>query len=229
MKMKNIRYALAIAILSASAASSAQFNNSGSASSSSEVKAWKGLRFSYDKPFLGGDMSDEYDGFSKNGFSAGYEQAFKVSKPLPMFVQTGLDFNFSRFSDSSEDEYGSYEDKVTALSLSLPVNFVYAVRINNLLTFKPYTGFYMRFNVSGKLKSEYADVDGGEKESEKLDLFDKDDMGDDKWKRFQAGWQIGAALDISKFSIGLGYALDFNKIAEKLNTSRLMVKVGCNF
>ena len=46
--------------------------------------------------------------------------------------------------------------------------------------------------------------------------FDKDDVGEDgTWNRVQFGWQIGATLDINKFNVGIGYALDFNEIAEK--------------
>ena len=45
----------------------------------------------------------------------------------------------------------------------------------------------------------------------------------------QFGWQIGATLDISKFNVGIGYALDFNEITEKTKTSKFMVKLGYNF
>lgn len=54
-------------------------------------------------------------------------------------------------------------------------------------------------------------------------------MGDYAWNRCQVGWQIGATLDISKFNVGISYALDFNKLAEETKTSKLAVTVGCNF
>ena len=43
------------------------------------------------------------------------------------------------------------------------------------------------------------------------------------------GWQIGAGLNYKQFYVGLGYELDFIKIAEKVNTSNFYVGVGYNF
>lgn len=135
-------------------------------------------------------------------------------------------------SESYED-YGSEfetETSITTLGLTIPVNLVYGIGINDKLTIKPFTGFYLRANLMGKGKETYT-VDG-ESEDETFNLFDKDDMADaltDKWNRVQVGWQIGTTLDINKFNVGIGYALDFNEIAKKQKTSKFQVRLGYNF
>lgn len=242
--MKKFKCLLTAMLLGCSTMSFAQFMNGGgsSASSSSDVEAWKGLRFSYDRTFVNQDWEDA-DDMDMNGFSIGYEHAFKVAKKLPIFIQTGLDLNFARYKDDEseyDDYYGEsweYEDKITSLGLSIPVNFVYGVKINDMLAIKPYTGFYLRVNLMAKEKYTETWSDGTDSESEETEtnLFDEDEVKeaygskDWTWNRVQAGWQIGATLDISKFNVGIGYALDFNEITEKTKTSKFMVKLGYNF
>lgn len=202
------------------------------AQNSSDVASWKGVRFSYDHTFVNPDWEDAED-MDMNGFSIGYEQAFKVAKKLPLFIQTGAGINFARHKDSESDEGYSTEDKTSLLGLTIPVNVVYGVRLNDMLTLKPYTGFYVRVNLMGKNKvtTEWDDGYGDSgKEEEDANLFDKDEMGEDGvWNRCQFGWQIGAMLDISRFNVGIGYALDFNEISEKVKTGKFAVNVGYNF
>ena len=252
--MKKFKCLLTAMLLGCSTMSFAQFmNGSGSsASSSSDVEAWKGLRFSYHRVFTNHNFDDP-DDLDMNGFSVDYEHAFKVAKKLPLFIQTGIGINFSRHSDSeseSDEYYGytvGYESKnsITQLGLNIPINLVYGVKINEQLAIKPYTGFYLRVNLMAKEKeeftlnipSEFEDyIDRSDYEyDESYNLFDKDDVNelygsdDWKWNRVQFGWQIGATLDISKFNVGIGYALDFNEITEKTKTSKFMVKLGYNF
>ena len=215
--MKKFKCLLTAMFLGCSTMSFAQFMNGGGPSaSSSDVDAWKGLRFSYDRTFVRYDV-DGADNENGNGFTIGYEQAFKVSKKLPIFIQTGLDLNFARYK---EDE-GGFDSKTSHLGLSIPANFVYGVKINNVLAIKPYTGFYLRVNLMAKEK-----IDGYD---EKINLFDKDDVGDYTWNRVQGGWQIGTTLDVNEFNVGIGYAIDFNEIAEKTKASKFMIKLGWNF
>ena len=263
--MKKFKCLLTAMLLACSTASFAQFTNGGGgAGASSDVEAWKGLRFSYDRTFSKIDI-DGYDDEDYNGFSVGYEHAFKIAKKLPIFFQTGLNLNFARYSDSegdSEDYMGyniSWEDKssTNVLGLTIPLNFVYGVKINDMLAIKPYTGFYLRVNLMSKSKEEtkvgipselindmrdagltqeYIDdavayinegFDAGEEEYNNFD--EKDVTKEGKWNRCQFGWQIGATLDINQFNVGIGYALDFNEIAEKTKTSKFAVTVGYNF
>ena len=77
--------------------------------------------------------------------------------------------------------------------------------------------------------SQYVDASDCEWD-EDYNNFDKDDVGEDgTWNRVQFGWQIGATLDINKFNVGIGYALDFNEIAEKTKCGIFSARLGFNF
>lgn len=244
--MKKFKYLLTAMLLGCSTMSFAQFMNGGGSSSSSDVEAWKGLRVSYDRTFVNQDWENPED-MDMNGFTVGYEHAFKIAKKLPIFFQTGLDFSFARHSeeDSDSEDFGGYEyswedkTKTTVMGLTIPLNFVYGVKINDALAIKPYTGFYFRVNVSAKEKYEFSDSEGNDNE-ETISWFDKKDVADyyeidekdaedATWNRCQFGWQIGATLDINQFNVGIGYALDFNEISEKVKTSKFAVRLGYNF
>lgn len=245
--MKKIKYCLSMMLLACSTMSFAQFSNGGgSKSSAADTEAWKGLRFSYDlsQPRYTGKGDFEYKSSYKfNGFTLGYVHAFNIAQ-LPLFIETGAGISFARYSDSesdSEDGFsatGTYSE--TLWGLRIPVNLVYKVQINDKLAIKPFTGFYLRANLSGKanekmevsIPSEYQQyVDPSDYEYDKdYNLFDEDDMGKDgTWKRVQFGWQIGATLDISKFNVGIGYALDLNEIFEKTKVGIFSATVGFNF
>ena len=238
--MKKFKCLLTAMLLACSTASFAQFTNGGGGGGvSSDVEAWKGLRFSYDKTFTKIDINGAEDE-DMNGFSFGYEHAFKVGKKLPFFIQTGAGINFARYKDDWGDSYDSYEQKRSVLGLTIPVNVVYGIKINDMLAIKPYTGLYIRINLMAKEKITNEWDDGfGDTGSESVDysFFDGKELDeksyfydkDDEWNRCQVGWQIGATLDIKQFNVGIGYALDFNEIAEKTKTSKFAVTVGYNF
>ena len=171
-----------------------------------------------------------------NGFSVGYVQSWKIAKSFPIFFETGAGINFARWSDS-DDYMDIGEDldlKGTTLGLDIPLNVVFGVKINDNLAIKPYTGFYLRVNLMGKAKVS-SDNDMIQEVLEEYDedsynLFDEDDMGDDdKWKRVQFGWQIGATLDINKFNVGIGYGIDFNEIADDARFGIFSARLGYNF
>ncbi len=267
--MKKFKCLLTAMLLACSTASFAQFTNGGGGGGvSSDVEAWKGLRFSYDRTFTKIDINGAEDQ-DYNGFSVGYEHAFKIAKKLPIFFQTGLNLNFARYSDSESDEFsmgnyfGSYESteewktSTNVLGLTIPLNFVYGVKINDMLAIKPYTGFYLRVNLMSKTKykheigipseaiSDMQDAGMSQEDinevianfnenyevgEETENNFDEKEVGKDEvWNRCQFGWQIGATLDINQFNVGIGYALDFNEICEKTKTSKFAVTVGMNF
>lgn len=237
--MKKFKCLLTAMLLACSTASFAQFTNGGGGGGvSSDVEAWKGLRFSYDRTFVsaddeksmyGKDAEFELDGL--NGFSVSYVQAFKVAKNAPLFIETGAGINFARWSDS-EDEV---DFSANFLGLTIPVNVVYGVRINEKLAIKPYTGLYLRVNLMGKAKmssddeytQEFIDeyMNGGD-----YNLFDDKEIDKEGvLNRCQVGWQIGATLDINKFNVGIGFALDFNELAKETRTSKFAATVGYNF
>ena len=229
--MKKIKYLLAVMLLGCSTMSFAQYMNSGSehsssSSSSSDVEPWGGLRFSYDRMFMGYD-DDFYDDYWKNynGFSIGFVRSFKIAPKLPMFFETGLGVNFARYKISDYNDREDVDYSSTLLGLTIPLNLVYGSKVNENLTIKPYTGFFFRVNVLGKGKLSFSD---DEYASE--NYFDEDDMGNKYiWEHCQFGWQIGTMFDINNFNIGISYALDFNEIAKDLKASKVSVNLGYNF
>ena len=81
--MKKFKCLLTAMLLGCSTMSFAQFmNGGGSSASSSDVEAWKGLRFSYDRTFVNFDVPNgvEAPDMDMNGFSIGYEHSYKVAK-----------------------------------------------------------------------------------------------------------------------------------------------------
>ncbi len=241
--MKKIKYLLAVMLLGCSTMSFAQFMNSGSgrsssSSSSSDVETWKGLRFSYDCTFMSYDDDTYGDDLWKNynGFSFGYVQSIKIAPKLPIFFETGAGINFGRFKFKDWLDVDDLDYSSTFLGLTIPLNFVYGVKVNENLTIKPYTGFFLRVNLLGKGKLSSSDDDiqdilDEEDEDTSINYFDKDDMGGNKykWKRCQFGWQIGTMFDINNFNVGISYALDFNELAKDLKTSKFSVTLGYNF
>lgn len=222
--MKKIKYCLTLILLTCSAMSFAQFSNGGGSSTPSDAnQAWKGLRFGYDLTSANGDNYDGDGGYTFHGFNMEYVHAFNIAK-IPLFIETGGGISFARYKENLEwgyDEY-SFSQSVNMLSLHIPVNLVYKIRLNDKISIKPFTGFYLRANLMGKYK-----LSDGE-DSEDYNVFDKDDM-ENTWNRVQFGWQIGTTLDINKFNIGIGYALDFNELAEGIKCGIFSAKVGINF
>ena len=207
--MKKFKCLLTAMLLACSTASFAQFTNGGG----SDVEAWKGFRFSYEHTFV----SDEGDGL--NGFNVGYVHAFSIAKQYPIFFETGLGLDYNRWSDSK----GDYKRAINQLGMTIPLNAVFGVKINDMLTLKPFTGFYLRINLMANEVEKY----DGKKDTD--NLFDDYKDGGLEYKRANFGWQIGTTLDINRFNVGIMYGIDFNEIAEDCRQSNFQVRLGYNF
>lgn len=227
------------------------------------VPTWKGFRLSFDhtfmsnkgpKPLIEDDyyLADEYGYIgSMNGFSIGYVQAIKLSPAIPLFLELGSELNYAKWSWSEDfvDAPDGYEDdpeyhyditqSATAVSVRIPVNVVYAFKLNNNMVLKPYSGMFFRIYASAKYKFE---LDG---DKDEMNLFKKNDFADygtsdfdeedkefyDKnhWNRLVIGWTMGCDLDINQhFTVGLDFSYDTSRISESIRSSRLSLKVGYN-
>ena len=157
-----------------------------------------------------------------------------MSKSLPLFVEAGLGLQYLTYKDEEDDEYYSFEDKISMLSLKVPVSLVYRWDIpGSKVSLMPFAGLTLRFNVMGKETMTYEE--DGDSEEEEVDLFDKDDaekyFGDEDyaWKRFQMGWQIGVKASISNFVLGVSYGGDFSEIAEDAKSKTTSITLGYRF
>lgn len=234
--MKSLKTLLTCGMLLVSTAAFAQFSNAGgSKSTSSRSGGLVKKTDSYSRIYVGYNpmtVSTDYEGVDDvtlHGVSFGYTRGISLSKSLPMFLEVGgkVAFNFKK--DSDDDDYESIETKQKALSVSVPVNFTYKLSFGDgNISLSPFFGLTFKGNVLAKETEEVTYNHRTEKET--YDYFDKDDVGKDgQWKRFQAGWQIGANLDIKQFSLGFHYGSDFNEICKKTTTSNWAVTLGYNF
>ena len=190
----------------------------------SDRSTWRGLRLAYDRSILKStsDDSDLKQGF--NGLTVSYVQAWNISKRLPLFVEAGGGLSFSRHSfDSSEGDI-TLKTSHNLLGLYIPANVVYKISINDKLALKPYTGIYLRLGLLGKEKYE-AGVEGNTA-SDSYSVYGEDGCD---WKRFQAGWQIGITADYGQYNFGIGYGIDFNKMAPEARFNTFSLRAGLNF
>lgn len=263
-KIKTMALACAMMLCGLSAA--AQFSTGSSSSSTTTEPAdynqvgvsFVNESFSFDYP-----KDYEMENVGLNGFGLKYIHGFSVSKSLPMFLETGLSFNFNFGSkDIAYEDYDGYyslKEKYQHAALSVPVNFAYKFNINENFAVKPYLGLNFKFNILGRMKYEvgedyddddydywrsaagsrgyddWDDWDDDEYGDKWTNLYDKKEMGDAPWNRFQMGWQIGADVQFKKFFLGLEYGTDFIKAqskkvyGEKLNVNSGTFKVTLGF
>lgn len=241
---------------------SAQFSTGGSssshASSQAEIKDYNQIGVSYVNESFKFDFpeGDDRDNLTGNGFGISYTHGFSVTKKLPIYVETGLRFNFNFASEDNSDKDYGYEAKTKYqhAALSIPINIAYKFNVTDNFAIKPYLGLNFKFNVIMRQKYEssynqdndhdwddddYWDWDdysrassSSEPKAKWKDMFSKKDMDskDYVWNRFQMGWHVGADFQFSKFYLGVSYGTDFIKAWDwkkyKVNTGTLCVSIG---
>ena len=220
--MKKIKLFMAVALLAVCGTASAQFSNtSKSGGSGTGVTDWNAISFEFAPSNFTYDY-DDADDQSFTGLSLSWTHGFAVSKSAPIFIETGLGVQYSFFKEDLEDDESV---KFNMFSLKVPVSFGYQFDLaDGKIALAPYAGIDLRYNLSGKVKYE------GDDWSSKLDVFDKDDMDGDEWKRFQIGWHIGAKCTFSqKYTLGIAYGADFSEIAKKAKTNAFRISAGIRF
>ena len=220
--MRKMKLFIAAAMLAVCGTASAQFSNSSkSGGSGTGVTDWNAISFEYAPGNFTYDYEDAKDQ-SFTGLSLSYTHGFAVSKSAPIFIETGLGVQYSFYKEDFEDDVS---EKLNMFSLKVPVSFGYQFDLaDGKIALAPYAGIDLRYNLSGKLKYESDDW------SYKADLFDKDEMDGDEWKRFQIGWHIGAKCTFSqKYTLGIAYGADFSEIAKKTKTNAFRISAGIRF
>lgn len=239
--MKTFKLFMLVAFLGLATSASAQFVNSGSSNSSAsssssfdvtsvKTDGWSRIYVSY----LPSKMKFDFDGADDikfKGFQVGWLKGFGLTQRLPLYMEAGAAIQYRSYKEEESDSYGGYEvsysDKYTMLSLNIPINLLYRFNITDDFSVSPYFGFDFRVNLLGKNK--YEETYDSETDSYDWNLFDDDDMDNEAWKRFQAGWHIGVGLDYRAIHFGVEYGTDFNEIAEKSKFATTSVTLGFNF
>ena len=249
--MKAIKTIMLAVAFSTATSASAQFTNTTSSTANKGICDYNRIALSYNNTHFG---FNEYLGsdnnFNINGFGVNYIHGFNVSKRLPMFIETGVNFNFELESKKSNKQI--YNDWIRTksttqfINMQVPVNFTYRFTITDGVYVAPYAGLNFKLNIIGRYKDEmktsFSDselkdlfVDPEDFEGKWISVFSKRDMGsnDYTWNRFQVGWHIGAGLTYKSFYLGLQYGTDFIPIYkykdDKINTGNLKVSLGYTF
>lgn len=228
--MKNLKTIMLAGALAVAGATATNAQNAG----------YNRVAISYDNTHFGfnKDAGGSDENFSTNGVGINYIHGFSVSSSLPMFVETGLNFDFGFGSKSfDKHEYSGtwYQDKLKTqfISIQVPVNFAYRFDIADEMTLSPYIGLNLKLNLTGKERWDTDSNDPDEKEKGKwASVYDKDNW-DPTWNRFQMGWHIGVGVQYRPFYFGIQYGTDFigaykHKDA-KVSTGNLKVSLGYCF
>ena len=252
--MKALKTIAAALLLTVSTGASAQSASSSSGSNSGNNEGWSSVWAEYGISKITNDWDSDLDR-DFNAVSIGFSKAFGLSKNQPLFVEAGLGFQYSFYSETTDvpnfegiydddryDEYplpGNYKTKFHMFSLKIPVNLTYKYDFpNSSFSIAPFVGVALRYNFSGKVKFENIDDDYDEDEYDEdpncdFNLFDKKDMrkcGMNVWKRFQIGWNIGVkAMYKNKYSIGVAYSSDFSEISKKCKISSFNISAAYHF
>lgn len=232
------------------------------AQESTNTSEWQGIRMSYHTMNFSSDNNNGAK-IDLTSVSIGYIKSYSISNSIPIFIETGANILWARYSDDRIDrtisidysyapnsanknekyieEQEGYEDNINMFSLVAPINIAYKCSLNNDISILPYVGFTLRGNIIGKYNHKEIDrTIVQEYESQKIvsvndksktkdyNLF-SNDMHEDKWERFQLGWQIGLSLNYKKFNIGASYGKDLNKITAQNKISTTTITIGYNF
>lgn len=236
--MKKFKLFVLAAFLGLATNASAQFVNSGSSNSSAsstsssfdftsvKTNGWSRIYVSYLPSKMKLDY-DDADDFKFKGFQVGWLKGFGLTQRLPLYMEAGAAIQYRSYKDEESDSYYDFSQKCNLLSLNIPVNLLYRFNITDDFSISPYFGLDFRINLLGKNK--YEETYDGDTDSWDGNLFDDDDMDNEAWKRFQAGWHIGVGFDYRIIHIAVEYGTDFNEIAEKSKFATPAITLGLNF
>jgi hypothetical protein len=209
-------------------------------SSSSDNEAFGTLFLQYNPCSLKASYKGHSASTSYHGFSLGYLYSMPLAD-FPLYLEFGgaVQYAFHNETENSSDKYYDYDDygwddfggssheykiKTYLLSVRIPIGVMYSFDVSDAFSIQPYAGPYIRANILAKSKYTY---DG---KSETIDLFSKDDTGDNALKRVQVGIQVGCKFRIGqKFTVGGGYFRDLTKIQEHTHVEGFDITLGLNF
>ncbi len=159
------------------------------------------------------------DGGHFNGVQLGAISGSPLLRQYPLYLEFGVAFQYAVW----KEEYYNTTYKMWLGTIQIPINLAYKYAFNDKLAIAPYAGIDLKIHAVGNYK-----ITSGDK-SEKVDLFDKDEMeewGMNSAKRFQIGWHIGVGMDISNCFLSISYGKDFNDFMKKTKLSNMLVTLG---
>lgn len=206
----------AAAIFAGTMTASAQFmgGSSRTAGADGYSAIWAGYAPTTFKTSYDGSSHSE-DGFST--FSIGWTKATPLQSSL--LGEYGV---FADLTYKSEKD-GGVTSTMMLLGAKVPVNVLYALPLGEGITVYPYAGLNGKLYLIGTEKDKYED------ESETTNLFSKDDMDDDAFKRLTIGYQFGLRVGFGNYFASIGYTDDLTKIADYTTINKIEIGVGMLF
>lgn len=194
----------------------------------------KGIRIAYEPGFA---IDKNYWNYPSQGFSIEFMGAQRISNSK-FFVEFGFGTKFTNFKDKAlilvESNNVLFEEKLQErtkyFGLYVPLNLAYEIKLDDKFSIKPYTGFFVRSNIITRCKlKEFArdeDNDWEHINTESINLLGNDELGSNKWKLFNIGWQIGASLKYKECSFGVAYKLDINEVSKNIRLNNFAFQFG---
>jgi len=192
---------------------------------------WQGLRISYNPAILYDSNGDDWN---FNGFSVNYAKAFSLSYSSPLFLETGVGFLWTKYSDKESVIYEeipvTVDTRMTVASFNIPVNLAYQCSLSNSVSLIPYVGLNLKGYVLGELAVSAETEFAGEKikETETINLFDDAELYE-PYNRIAIGWQAGVNLMFDRFLVGVSYGTDLTEFNDGLRFSTASITLGVDF
>lgn len=208
---------------------------------------------------------------SLKGINLQYMHGFRIAK-VPLFVEFGVgvsynldnyiqyvsETNFYYINKPSEDfsNRREYKELLNSLSVRIPINLSYRIKLNKNFSIQPYTGINFKINPIFDYNTSTYKTDFYKSYVTNSTLGEKEEHTwySGKNNIFQVGWQIGLGINISKLYLGIQYGLDFKSRAKinyeyaeyyygnyfsdkknyyesnqyKLKSSQLLISIGLN-
>lgn len=178
--------------------------------------------------------------FSLNGFTLNYTADFLVSKSVPLYVGTGMQWGY--FCRDKTYHGSENYNAVTAnehwqfVNVTFPVNVSYRVPVTPHIGLSPLLGFDFRVQLYGNRKTAVTTPHNQDLPGDmsgftpgNVNIFSRKQLGEDALRRFQMGWHAGLKFHYDSFLISISYGTDFVKLRNELGSSNLMVNVGYMF
>lgn len=241
--MKKIYFFLvSVALFVSGASASAQFvnQNGGSRASSSAADVedvFNTFDFTYSPlTFKQGDDNNTRE-TDMNAVSLNWAQVRAITPAYPIYLQygVGLQYSWDTETDSGDDYDYEWSTKATTsfLTAVIPVNVMYCFNVpQTSIALMPYAGINLQGHIIGQYSSKT--TYDGETETNKINFFSKDDMGEEgTYNRFGLGWQIGAKVAYNNYFFGIAYQGPITSLYKqdefKLTTSQVNISVGIKF
>lgn len=209
--MKQIKTLATAMLLTLAATASAQ--------DSSQPESFNKVYVEYSPTYVkGADIDSKY---TLNNLALGYSHNIKISD-LPMHLEFGGKIGY-QFGENKEDDY---KENFNLFTVTVPtINLCFDIKLGDKVVVMPYGGYSLKINVLGKMKRDTGT------NSNKYDLFDKDEMGQQNvWEQFVNSWQAGVDVHYSKYFIGVAYSGDLQKTVDTLESFySVCAKVGLCF